>query len=236
MNSRFLWLAVGLVATTAVMADDPAPNTLTDAERQAGWQLLFDGKTTSGWRAFHRDAFPGQGWEVADGCIRHLPRGGGGDLVTTRTFSNYEFRFDWRINPGGNSGIKYLITETRKDAIGHEYQLLGARSREEASHDLKHATASFYDVLPVGTNAFPNSPGEWNSSRILVDGNHVEHWLNGERVLTYELGSPEVQAGIAQSKFREVAGFGTAFPHHILLQDHGGEVWFRNLKIRPIKP
>lgn len=220
----------------AVRAEDaPPPNTLTDAERAAGWRLLFDGRTTAGWRGFRRSDFPTNGWDVSEGCLRHLPKGGGGDIVTVDSFTDYEFAFDWFINARGNGGVKYFITEARPgDAVGHEYQLLGETSLAEVRGNRLHATASFYDVLPVGPD-FPFRPPEtWNQSRIVVRGNHVEHWLNGSRVLEYDLGSDAVKAGVARSKFRNVAGFATKFPHRILLQDHGGDVRFRNLKLRPL--
>jgi hypothetical protein len=229
---RFLPLAVAAGALCARGADTPA--NLSETEVKAGWRLLFDG-TTTGWRAFKGEDFPSQGWQVEDGCLKHGRRGGGGDIVTEETFSDYEFHFEWKIGPGGNSGVKYFITEERDEPIGHEYQLLGPRNHQEATRDLKRATASFYEVLPPSTNALPRPPGEWNQSRIVVEGFRVEHWLNAERVLAYELGSDAVMAGIRASKFRAVPGFGTKFPHRILLQDHGGDVWFRNMKLRVIR-
>ncbi len=212
----------------------PQPNTLSPSEIADGWRLLFDGSSTQGWRAFKGTSFPAKGWTVRDGCLGHLAKAGGGDIVTTETFSNYDFSFEWRIDPGGNSGVKYFIDESRNGAIGHEYQLLGPVTLAEALRNPKHATASFYDVLPPATNALPKIPGAWNTSRIVVRGSQVEHWLNGQRVLDYHLPSSAVRQGIASSKFKDVPAFGTAFPHPILLQDHGGEIWFRNLKIRPL--
>ncbi|MBL9137239.1 MAG: DUF1080 domain-containing protein [Verrucomicrobiales bacterium] len=230
---RGLLFALGLVGFSVHGAGD-SPNTLTAAERSEGWRLLFDGNSSAGWRAIKKSEFPTNGWAIAEGCIRHLPKGGGGDIVTTEKFSSYELRFEWKMNAGGNSGLKYFVDETRSVHPGHEYQLLGPTTTAEAVRDLKHATASFYDVLPVQTNALPRPPGEWNQSRIVVRKSKVEHWLNGEKVLTYDLESPEVKAAIAASKFRGVAGFGSVFPHPILLQDHGGDAWFRNLKIRTL--
>ncbi len=225
------FLGIALLAPSALAAD--GQNTLSDREKAEGWRLLFDGTTTQGWRSFQKRTFPTQGWVAQDGCLGHLGKAGGGDIVTLETFLDYDFTFEWRINAGGNSGVKYFIDEQRNGAIGHEYQLLGPISDAEALKDLKHATASFYDVLPPATNALPRPPGSWNQSRIVVQGNHIEHWLNGQKVLAYTLGTPPVVAGIAASKFKNVAGFGTHFSHPILLQDHGGEIWFRNLKIRP---
>ncbi len=209
---------------------------LSPAEKAEGWVLLFDGESTEGWRAFRQPTFPTNGWAVENRCLRHVGKGGGGDIITRERYTSYELRFDWRINAGGNSGVKYFITEERTTAIGHEYQLLGPRDTAEALKDLTHATASFYDVLPVGTNALPRPPGEWNTSRIVVRPPVVEHWLNDTKVLEYSLTSEAVKSGIAASKFKAVSGFGTSYPHHILLQDHGGDAWFRNVRLRPITP
>jgi hypothetical protein len=231
--------AAFLLATQAFGAEGPAPNTLTDAERAEGWRLLFDGRTTAGWRGFRRETFPATGWTVQDGCLRHLPKGGGGDIVTVEKYDDYEFAFEWWIEAGGNGGVKYFITEERAGtATGHEYQTMGEASLDEVRRNRLHATASFYDVLPVSADAaFPlRPPTSWNQSRIVVRGNSVEHWLNGTRVLAYELGSDAVKAGIARSKFRSIPDFGTKFPHRILLQDHGGDIRFRNLKLRPLTP
>lgn len=228
------FLAAVLTATSAETGPKPALNALTPEEQAAGWRLLFDGRTTSGWRAFKKPAFPTQGWAVENGELRHLPKGGGGDIVTTERFSDYEFSFEWWVNAGGNGGVKYFITEERASAIGHEYQILGEKDLSEVTRDRRHATASFYEVIPVAADLPLRPPGTWNQSRIVIRGQLVEHWLNGAKVVQYELGSDTVQKGIAASKFKAVPGFGTKFPHHILLQDHGGDVRFRNLKIRPL--
>ncbi len=232
-----LWMATLAFLPGAGSAAEPPPNTLTDTERAAGWKLLFDGRSTAGWRSFRAAGFPDKGWAVEDGCLRHLPKGGGGDIITTEKFDDYEFNFEWKINPGGNGGVKYFITEDRTgEARGHEYQIMGEPGLEAIRRDPLHATGSFYDVLPVPTE-FPLRPPEsWNESRIVVRGNAVEHWLNGVRILAYELGSDAVKTGLARSKFKAIAGFGTKFPHHLLLQDHGGDVRFRNLKLRPLPP
>jgi hypothetical protein len=169
---------------------------------------------------------------IEDGCLCCLPRGGGGDLITDEQFGDFELAFEWKVTPGANSGVKYFITEQRSGAIGHEYQILDDTTNEDAKVGRHHQTASFYDVLPPipGTRCRPL--GEFNQSRILVRGNHVEHWLNGLKVLEYELGSDIVKAAVAKSKFKDVAGFGTKLRGHLLLQDHGGGVWFRDLKVR----
>jgi hypothetical protein len=212
---------------------EPPPNTLSEAERAAGWRLLFDGRTTQGWRGYQATGFPKKGWVVEQGWLRHQARGGGGDLVTEETFAEFELTFDWKVGAGSNSGLKYFVAEERSSAIGHEYQVIDDPPYGFAQQGNTHQTASFYDVLPQTVYRPPRPPGEVNQSRILVKGNHVEHWLNGEKVLAYELDSAAVKAAVARSKFRDVKGFGTRMKGHVLLQDHGGDVWFRNMKVRP---
>jgi 3-keto-disaccharide hydrolase len=226
------------VATLAGAAEAAPPNQLTAAEQKAGWRLLFDGKTTAGWRGFKKTDFPKGRWVVRDGALAHIATGagdsqGGGDIVTIARFSDFDLRFDWRIAPGGNSGLKYFVTEDRDGPIAHEYQVLDDARHPDAKVGAHRQAGAFYDVLPPAADKTLRPVGEWNESRVLVKGNHVEHWLNGRRVLEYELGSPELRAAIAKSKFKDVPGFGTKTSGHILLQDHGDEVAFRNIKIMP---
>jgi 6-phosphogluconolactonase len=194
------------------------------------WQPLFDGQTTAGWRSYRKAEFPQRSWVVEDGCLHLLPRSQGGDIITTGTFEDFEFEWEWRIAPQANSGIKYLVTEARPNAPGPEYQMVDDATMQSP----RRQTASFYEVLPPQTKTTVNPPGQWNSSRLLIHGNHVEHWLNGVRVLAYELGSAEVKAGKARSKFKDEPGFGEKIKGHILLTDHNGESWFRNLRIREL--
>jgi hypothetical protein len=207
-----------------------APNELTPAEEAAGWRLLFDGRTTQGWRGFKQSAFPEQGWAVKDGCLIKLPRVRGGDIVTTETFLDFELSWEWWIGPGGNNGVKYFITEHRNGAIGHEYQMID----DSRVRDPKGATAAFYGVLAPSDGKPPPRINDWNHSRILVRGDRVEHWLNGVKVLEYEPGSPAVLTGVAASKFKDVPGFGSKIRGHILLTDHSDEARFRNIKIRVV--
>jgi hypothetical protein len=232
----FLLLAPLLSAAAAT-----PPNELTPAEKKAGWRLLFDGRTTSGWRGFKKADFPKDRWVVKEGALAHVKSAGaddhgGADIVTTDTFSEFDLRFDWRISPAGNSGLKYFVTEEREGPIAHEYQVLDDAGHPDGKVGPHRQTAAFYDVLAPAAGKPTRPIGEWNESRVLVRGTHVEHWLNGSRVLEYELGSPEVKAAIAKSKFKDVAGFGTRIDGHILLQDHGDEVAFRNLKILSLRP
>jgi len=230
----FCTLAAASVLTGPLCAEDKF-NELTSAERKEGWKLLFDGKQITGWRSFKKTAMPEKGWEVAEGCIHKIPKGGGGDIITDATFENFDLRWEWKVALGANSGLKYFISEERKSALGHEYQLIDDERHPDAKlAEGKRVSASFYDVLkPNG--AKPKPAGEWNSSRLLVKGNHVEHWLNGDKVLEYELGSEELKAAVAKSKFKTVDDFGSRVQCHLLLQDHGDEIWFRNLKIQELK-
>jgi enterochelin esterase-like enzyme len=214
-----------------------ALNTLTPEEQATGWRLLFDGRTTTGWRAFRAEPGSKGPWAVEDGCLQRPAAGtgdamAGGDLVTTETFSDFDLRWEWRVGVKGNSGIKYFVTEERGKPVAHEYQMLDDVHYPDEANPLQQ-TAAFYDVLPPSPAKRLRPTGEWNDSRILVKGDHVEHWLNGQKVLEYELGSKEVIAGIARSKFKDVPGFGTKIKGNILLQDHdGGGVCFRNIKIQ----
>ena len=199
-------LALPLTLQSAVATKSPV-NTLTAAERADGWQLLFDGRTLDAWRGYRRDTLPESGWEIKDGAIRTIPKAKGGELITRKKFDDFELAWEWRVSPGGNNGVKYFVTEERPQSPGHEYQMI-----DEAGYSGKlspnHRTADFYDVLPAASDKPIRPAGEWNESRIVVRGTRVEHWLNGRNVLTYELGSEPVKAGIEKSKFKGHAGFG----------------------------
>jgi hypothetical protein len=227
-----LW-ALGLMLAVASLASAAPANQLSDEEKAAGWKLLFDGQTTQGWRSFKKQSFPAKGWIVEDGWLRGLGKGGG-DIISDSEFTDFELQWEWKLAPEGNSGVKYFVLESRSSALGHEYQMIDdMREPEAARGSGKHCTASFYDVL-APTHPPVKLAEAVNSSRILVKGNHVEHWLNGVKVLEYECGSEPVKAAVAASKFRNTAGFGDKVKGHLLLQDHGTEVWFRNVKIREL--
>jgi hypothetical protein len=201
------------------------------AEREPGkQQSLFDGKTTAGWRSYGKPEFPKRGWVVEDGSLHLLPNGNGGDIITTAQFTDFDLQWEWRIASKANNGIKYLVTESRPGAPGHEYQMVDDATALEP----KQQTATFYDVIPTQTKTHVKPPGEWNQSRLVIQGNHVEHWLNGDKVLEYELGSPEVKAAVAKSKFKNAAGFGEKTKGHLMLTDHHGETWFRNIRVREL--
>jgi hypothetical protein len=203
--------------------------------RSAEWQPLFNGKDLSGWRLYGKQSRPGDGWKVEDGILKKLPKVRGGDIITTNQFTDFEFEWEWRVAPGANNGVKYFVTESRPSAPGHEYQMIDEKGHADAKNGAKRLTASFYDVLPPAADKPLKPAGEWNTSRIVVLGQRVEHWLNGANVLTYELGSDEVKKGLAASKFKNAPRFGEKIAGHIMLTDHQDEAWFRNLRIREVK-
>jgi 3-keto-disaccharide hydrolase len=231
-----LTMAALAAAQPAAQQKTSAPNTLTDAEKKAGWILLFDGHSLDGWRGYKKPDATDSRWQVEDGTLT-LPANNGKDthgerdIISKDTFEQFELSFDWKIAEGGNSGVKYFVLEDRDSAIGHEYQVIDDERHPDAKVGPHRQTAAFYDVLQA--NDRPLKPaGEWNTSRIVVRGQTVEHWLNGKKVLQYELNSPALNAAIEKSKFKGMERFGKRQNGHILLQDHGNQVWFRNLKIR----
>ena len=204
----------------------------------AAWVPLFDGKTLNGWRGYNKPDAASTRWAVEDGMLT-VPASGGQDtrgaldLITLDTFDQFELAFEWRIASGGNSGVKYFILEDRDSAIGHEYQIIDDERHADAKVGPHRQTAAFYDVLPAANRTLKPA-GQFNDSRILVNGTTVEHWLNGQRVLHYELSSPALQAAIEKSKFKGIERFGKPQRGHVLLQDHGDRVWYRNIRIRRI--
>jgi hypothetical protein len=245
---RALWIIALLIpfgSSLPAQTDDllrQADNVLNAKERAAGWRLLFDGKSLNGWRGAYLDTLPARGWEVRDGILIVQASGGGeaafgGDIVTREEFSSFDLRLEFKLTEGANSGIKYFVMEqqpkTPGSAKGLEFQLLDDAKHPDAKLGINgnRRLASLYDLIPA-TNRKPRPIGEWNTARILVRGRHVEHWLNGVKVLEYMRGGKRFLAHKAASKFKDLAGFGEAKRGHILLQDHGNKVFFRNIKIR----
>jgi hypothetical protein len=228
-----------------------SPNTLTKKEEAQGWRLLWDGKSTDGWTSERDGTFPSSGWIIKDGLLSTTDVGGKeggdvGDIITTSTFANYELSIDFRITPGANSGILYLVDLGLKKGpgspVGYEYQILDDALHPDAKRgkDGDRTVASLYDLIPAAGTADHTKPihsvGEWNTARILVDGTHIEHWLNGARVLEYDRRSKQFRELVANSKFNVYPGFTEMHDTCIDLQNHGFPVSFRNLKIRKLPP
>jgi hypothetical protein len=230
-------LFVSLSLAGAALA---AENILTDQEVANGWQLLFDGKTTAGWRALGSPDFPKSGWQIADGTLTITKNAKVGDIITTKSYKNFELVFEFKLTEGANGGVKYFVQPgakpTDKHGLGCEFQVLDDDKHPDAKlgRDGNRKTASLYDVIPAPANKKLKPVGEWNQGRILVNGKHVEHWLNGEKTIEYDRGTEIFAALIAKSKFAKNKGFGEAPEGHILLQDHNDVVSFRNLKIKPL--
>jgi hypothetical protein len=240
-KNRFIYFPVILLFASVfcgcntISREDAEPNTLTREEIEDGWVLLFDGKTTKGWRGANKKTFPEQGWVVEDGMLTTLLNGGGGDIITEKMYSNFELSVDFKAPVNSNSGIKYFVLEDVYEegkALGLEYQTHDTGKRPLDDNNL-YSIACLYELLPA-TNRVVNPAGEWNTARIIAKGIYVEHWLNGIKVLEYERGGKDFREAVTKSKFRNYPDFGEALKGHILLQDHTDLTSFRNIKIREL--
>ena len=242
-----------LIGGVPAVAQRATPNTLTDAEKAAGWRLLFDGKTLSGWHGLGFKTGEVGLWRVQDGTLVRIPaergpvqREGqpliGVDLISNDSFADFELAWEWKVASGGNSGLKYNVSESLSTemapphaAKGWEYQMLDD-SLAEDNKIPSHRTGALFDVFPPSTGKAVKPAGQWNSSRLVFSGNHGEHWLNGVKVVEFELGSPSFDSAFAKSKF---AKYPPWFPlrrkGQIVLQDHDAGVWFRSIRLREIR-
>lgn len=224
---------LGFAASTALgqSVPDNLANRLTAEERQEGWQLLFDGRTTAGWRGYRQKGVP-KGWVVEEGSL--VRRAGGADLITIRSYRDFELALEWKVSSGGNSGILYRVTEDAKETYesGPEMQVLDDAKHADGASRLTSAGAC-YGLYPAPAGVV-HPAGEWNKVRIVVKGNLVEHWLNDVKVVEYELLSPDWEAKVAASKFSQWKGYGRASGGHIALQDHGDEVEYRSIRLREL--
>jgi hypothetical protein len=207
------------------------PNTLTKKEQAEGWRLLFDGKTTAGWRGFRQQTMP-DGWKVVADSLARVGRAG--DIVTVEEFGDFELTLEWNLSPNGNSGIFYRVTED-DDVMWHtapEFQIID-NAYQEPLKPVQYAGAN-YDLHPPSRDA-TKPVGSWNQMRLLVRGAHVEHGLNGVKVVEYDLWSPDWERRVGDSKFKEYPNYARARRGHIGVQDHGDRVAFRNIKIRELR-
>jgi hypothetical protein len=248
-------LSVFVMCAACVSAQTRAgterPNTLTDAERAAGWRLLFDGRTLAGWRGLGYDSVPAAHWQVDRGTIKKIASGNvprladgqpakGGDLMTVDTFGDFEVSWEWKVTPGANSGLKYNVSEElsmkqapNHAALGFEYQILDD-DRHPDGRLASHRAGALYDLVAPAQPTHLHAVGEWNQARVVFRGDRGEHWLNGAKLLEFDLGTARMDSALAASKFRSIAGFATRRRGHIVLQDHGDEVYFRSLKVREL--
>lgn len=226
MNIRLTPRILQIVPTLIVL-----PFTACAQTDAAEWQVLFDGETLDGWKAF-RDATPPEGWQVVEGAITRV--GGGGDLVSVGQYGNFELRLEWNVSEGGNSGIMYRVdpNANRTFESGAEMQVLDDVNHPDGRSRLTSAGANY--GLHASPEGHVRPPGEWNEVRIIADGAHVEYWLNGTKVVEYELWSPEWEELILNSKFVEWPGYGRAERGHLVLQDHGDWVAYRNVRIKEL--
>jgi hypothetical protein len=225
-----LLAAVALSGSAIVVAQSPM-NTISAKERADGWRLLFDGQTTTGWRGFRQKTLPG-GWQAVNGTLTRV--GQAGDIVTIDEFGDFELMLEWNLPPNGNSGIHYRVIED-DDVMWHqapEYQIIDNAYKEPLKPG--QYTGANYDLHPPSRDV-TKPIGSWNMTRLVVRGAHVEHWLNGVKVVEYELWTPDWERRVSQSKFKDYPSYGRARRGHIGLQDHGDRVAFRNIKIRDIK-
>ena len=255
MIAASLFLAAGLlpgtieaqkksIPATRLTPAQQAPNTLSVEEARDGWKLLWNGKDTEGWRGAKLQAFPEKGWRIEDGLLK-VEKGNvgestnGGDIITTKKYRNFILKVDFKITEGANSGIKYFVNpdlnKGEGSAIGCEFQILDDEKHPDAKLGVmgNRKLASLYDLIPAPDDK-PFRKGEFNTAMVIVKGNHVEHWLNGTKILEYDRNNMMWKALVNYSKYRNWPNFGNAEEGYILLQDHGDEVWFKNIKIKEL--
>lgn len=230
-------------------AEEPVLNMLTAQEEADGWRLLFDGQSLAGWRGLGLADVPTSLWQVENGVIHKVHTSPdsmqadgqpltGNDLLTIETFPAFEFAFEFKVDSASNSGVKYNVSEEMSTAfpppnaaLGFEYQVLDPAHPDAQARFPLRVSGALYDLM--GSDVAALAPtGEWNQGRILFDGSHGEHWLNGVKIVEYDLGTPEFESALAASKYAVNPGFADPRDGHIVLQDHFDEVWFRNLKIK----
>ena len=252
-GTEIIWKNIKIITDSVAKYAQKSPlkpittkNELTIDEKKNGWKLLWDGKTTNGWRGAKLEQFPEQGWKIDDGILTVESSGGaeaaaGGDIVTNDLYTDFELVVDFKLTPGANSGIKYYVdTNINKgegSSIGLEYQILDDDIHPDAklgNHEGSRTVASLYDLIKANPEKPIHPIGEWNTAHIISKANHVEHWLNGMKVLEYERKSPEFKKLVSESKYVKWPNFGELEKGQILLQDHGDKVSYKNIKVKEI--
>lgn len=231
-KSNLLLVLCFILGSVSLKAQLPS---LSKKEVKKGWVLLFDGKTFDGWKKANGQPFTGIGWKIEDGALSVDPTNGrGGDIVTTKEFTDFELSLDFKLEKGTNSGVKYSLF--RNTSLGCEYQIIDDANHPDAKlgRNGNRSLAALYDLMPASGRKKAKPLGEWNTLRIVSKGKHVEHWLNGKKVLEYERGSEQFQKAVAESKFKKETGFGETVPSPILLQEHEDVIHYRNIKIRSL--
>ena len=232
-------------------SDEAASETVATSE---GWEPLFDGTSLAGWRGIKSDVIPAGHWAVEDGMVRKIATADvptaadgqplvGGDIMTVDGYEHFELTFEWKVSPGANSGIKYNVSqpmsvanEPATAALGFEYQVLDDDLHPDALNGETRQAAALYDMFPPDAAKQLRPVGEFNSGRIVFVDGHGEHWLNGVKVLEYDVGSDPFNEALAASKYAPIDGFAELRAGHVVLQDHGDDVWYRNIQIRVIEP
>lgn len=254
--SRFaLVVAAAMAMGACFRPGDDERQEPADARLAAeGWRNLFDGSSFEGWRGVGRDSIPSAHWVIEDGAIRKLASGAvptaadgqpleGGDIMTVDPYRNFELAFEWKVAPGANGGVKYNVSEAMSissppeyAALGFEYQVLDDERHPDAVNGPTRQAAALYDMIPPGAGKPLRPVGEFNEARIVFSHGHGEHWLNGVKVLEYDVGTPRFDSLLASSKYAAIEHFAEQRAGHIVLQDHGDNVWFRNISIKVIEP
>lgn len=231
MNKLVGMMGVFFFAVVAQAAE----NQLTAQEQSEGWTMLWDGTTTAGWRSIKTNAFPQTGWEIKDGTLSVLSQVYAGDIITENVYSNFTLKLEFKLTKASNSGIKYMFNSKLNGGTTLEFQLLDPDHPDaKLGKNGNRKTGSLYDVIPAPT-AKLRPVGEWNCVQLVCNGKQVEHWLNGEKLISFERGSEAFRAAVAESKFKKAKKWGEAESGHILLQDHGDFVSYRNIKIKVLK-
>jgi hypothetical protein len=255
MKPIFTILAVAAALIAGAQAQAPKPPddtpspiyTLTPEEKLAGWRLIFDGKNNYGLRGLTYNDFINRGWKIDHGtlfCEKTIKQMGlvtGGHLISSEQFDNFEFTWEWKLSVSGKSGVMYLVSGTRENPVGFTYSIIDDTHHPDG---LKggpiRRSGALYNLLPPAEDKKLEEPGQWNKGKILVEGNHIEHWLNGAKVLEFDLGSPALQKAFAEAMaakpplFKPTPQFGRKFKTSLVILDEGEEVEFRNLRVRPI--